>query len=80
MHGDAYDPDNSYTICFDCHANHHSGSDYKINFCSLREENFRFAQTLLGEYAGDYLERYYDVGNRQPWEDEDEFVRHDEPW
>jgi hypothetical protein len=58
--GDHWDPDDSLTVCFDCHGRHHNGSDMRIHVHQLRAENVRFAADLLGDYAQDYFVRYYD--------------------
>jgi hypothetical protein len=58
--GFPWDPDDSLTVCFDCHNGHHHSADRRIHVRHLRYENIRFAVALLGDYAADYFIRYYD--------------------
>lgn len=63
-HGDVDDPDNSMTLCVDCHQRHHQTS-WRIPASWLSWENVRFMVKLLGLFNGGvYLRRYYDVEGR----------------
>lgn len=59
--GNAFDPRDSLTLCFQCHMAHHHGADNRIPVSKLRPENLEFACDLLGVTARDYFVRYYDV-------------------
>lgn len=66
--GDPFDPDDSLTVCFSCHMAHHHGVDRRIRVSQLRPENLAFARALFGEYADDYIARYYDGSSGdEPW-------------
>lgn len=56
--GDVWDPRNSLTLCYDCHAKHHGGD--RIPLSALHDSVFEFAVELLGtEPAYNYLRRRY---------------------
>lgn len=58
--GNAFDPDDSLTLCWDCHAKHHHSADDRLHVRVFRPENVVFARALLGDYARDYFVRFYD--------------------
>jgi hypothetical protein len=57
--GDLFDPRNSMTLCWGCHASHHQRGTYVIPLSALSDENREFAAEVLGEAADYYLERRY---------------------
>jgi hypothetical protein len=63
--GDVDDPDNSMTLCTDCHERHHHTS-WRLKATLLTDDNVRFMIRLFGgvNRAAAYLRRYYDVEGR----------------
>lgn len=56
--GDVWDPRNSLTLCYDCHARHHGGD--RIPLSALPDSVFEFAVELLGTGPTyNYLRRRY---------------------
>lgn len=56
--GDEWDSDNALRLCHSCHSSHHRrGRILPVSI--LRDENIKFAFTLLGAFAYDYLRRRY---------------------
>lgn len=58
--GDPADSRNALGLCTICHERHHKATR-KVRGSELRTENFEFARELYGDYAEDYLARYYDM-------------------
>jgi cytochrome c553 len=45
-------------VCADCHERHHNASR-RIPLSRLSSTHLEFAREVLGDYADDYLARYY---------------------
>jgi hypothetical protein len=58
--GDVTDPRNFLPLCVRCHALHH-GRVNVIQRSQLSAVHELFAAELMGDYASDYLDRYYDA-------------------
>lgn len=56
--GDLTDARNLLALCYDCHRRHHNRVA-PIPRASLPDAAVEFAEELLGDYANDYLGRYY---------------------
>lgn len=56
-----WDTRNAMPVCDDCHEKHHNASS-RIPLSALSQENLEFANEVLGEAAGYYLERRYGSG------------------
>jgi hypothetical protein len=55
---DLWHPDNALTLCRRCHSGHHVRSS-TLSVQVLRPENLRFIKLLFGDFADDYVRRYY---------------------
>jgi cytochrome c553 len=53
-----WDTRNALPLCADCHERHHNASR-RIAVSCLEPQNLEFAREVLGDYADDYLARYY---------------------
>lgn len=52
------DQRNVLLLCPECHFNHHARAKV-MPIAMLTQANWEFAREALGEYAADYLHRYY---------------------
>jgi 5-methylcytosine-specific restriction endonuclease McrA len=53
-----WDPRNAMSTCSVCHEAHHNASR-RIPLSRLSSTHLEFAREVLGDYADDYLKRYY---------------------
>jgi len=53
-----YDKRNALPLCRRCHGRHTSAFS-RVPLSQLTDDNLGFVHELLGEYAEDYLHRYY---------------------
>jgi hypothetical protein len=53
-----WDARNAMAVCADCHERHHNASR-RIPLSRLSSTHLEFAREVLGDYADDYLARYY---------------------
>lgn len=64
--GDCWDPDDSLTLCLACHTGHHHAGTSRLPLAKLRDENYSYAEALLGAGAAyEYLKRRYAGGDQR---------------